>query len=188
MILSNADIRRMLKEGRLVLDPLPEEDQIDTTSIDLRVGDSLWVWDEERIRRESFRVEVDRMNFGELSEKYLVEVQKEVSGRYDIQPHTVYLASTHEKVMLPMGSRLSARVEGKSSLARLGLAVHITAPTIHCGTGLGIITLEIINHGPFIIEVTPGVSRIAQLILEEVLSEPEERPDRTFSAQKTPKG
>ena len=66
--------------------------------------------------------------------------------------------------------------------------VHITAPTIHCGTGLGIITLEIFNHGPFSIDVSPDVTCICQLILEQVVSEPEERDSRTFKAQKNPKG
>ena len=62
-----------------------------------------------------------------------------------------------------------------------------------CGTlvmmiGFGIITLEIFNHGPFSIDVTPGVTRICQLILEQVASEPEERDSRTFKGQKNPKG
>lgn len=190
MILSNADIRKALKDGRLTIDPMPAEEQIDTTSIDLRLGEPLWIWDPELIKTKGDepKIDVDRLNFKELSERYLVEVPRESSGQYVIWPQRVYLASTFEKIKLPIRSRLSARVEGKSSLARLGLAVHMTAPTIHCGTGLGIITLEIYNHGPFSIEVMPGVTRICQLIIEQVLSEPEERSERTFSAQKNPKG
>ena len=64
----------------------------------------------------------------------------------------------------------------------------MTAPMIHCGTGLGIITLEMFNHGPFSIEVTPGQTRICQLMLEEVSSEPEERTGRTFSQQEDAQG
>ncbi len=188
MILSNVDIRKALQKGALVIDPLPEEIQMDSTSIDLRMGESLWSWDEELIQRTGFRVSVGQFNYKELSERFLVEVAREASGTYLIQPHTVYLASTFEKIELPSRSRLAARIEGKSSLARLGLSVHITAPTIHCGTGLGIITLEMFNQGAFSIEVTPGVSRICQLILEQVLSEPEERTTRTFKEQKSPKG
>ena len=56
------------------------------------------------------------------------------------------LGWTAEYVELPIDSRIAARVEGKSSLARLGLGVHITAPTIHAGFP-GQIRLEIVNHG-----------------------------------------
>lgn len=187
MILSNTDIIVALKDKRLIIDPLPDEDQIDSASIDLRIGEPLWVWD-PALKEKELRIDVDQFNFKSLSEKHLIETAKEPSGKYAIKPQRVYLASTHEKIKLPVGSRLAGRIEGKSSLARLGLVVHMTAPTIHCGTGFGIIALEIYNHGPFSIEMTPGVSRICQLIIEEVSSEPEERIARMFSAQKTPKG
>ena len=187
MILSNADIRKVLKEGLVTVDPLPGEEQIDTSSIDLRIGEPVWMWDPE-LKDARISVDIDSLDFKEFSDKNLVEVSKEDSGKYSIRPQTFYLAPTFEKIKLPMESRLAARIEGKSSLARLGLGVHITAPTIHCGTGLGIITLEIFNHGPFAIEVTPGVTRICQLIFEQVMSVPEERDQRTFKAQKDPKG
>ena len=77
---------------------------------------------------------------------------------------------------------------GNTMLERLGLAVHMTAPMIHCGTGLGIITLEMFNHGPFDIEVTPGKTRICQLLLEEVSREPEERTDKNFIRQEDAQG
>ena len=189
MILSNGDIRKALKDGLLIIDPLPEENQIDTSSIDLRIGEPIWVWD-PKLSGQNERVSIDTENFDfkKFSERYLIQINPEPSGKYSIRPETFYLAPTFEKVKLPMNSRLAARVEGKSSLARLGLGVHITAPTIHCGTGYGIITLEIFNHGPFSIDVTPGVTRICQLILEQVVSEPDERDFRTFKGQKNPKG
>ncbi len=195
MILSGNDILDKVDAGLFVIEPKPEADQIDATAIDLRMGQSLWLWDIEAIQKsgnekgeETLRIDVDRMNYAELTENYLREVALNATGQYVIEPQRVYLASTHEKVALPTGSRLAARIEGKSSLARLGLAVHITAPTIHCGSGLGIITLEMYNQGPFSLEMTPGSSRICQLILEEVSSEPEERTGRRFMDQKTPKG
>ncbi len=190
MILSRAEILKVLQEKRFILDPMPEEDQIDTMSIDLRMGEPLWVWSEALMKRPGgpLHVDIDRFDFKKLSEQYMIEERKQSSGKYVILPGLVYLASTHEKVQLPTGSRLAARVEGKSSLARLGLTVHMTAPMIHIGSGLGIITLEIYNHGPFAIEVAPGVSRICQLILEQVTSEPQARTGRIFMDQKTPKG
>lgn len=54
---------------------------------------------------------------------------------YVFRSHTFLLGWTIEKIWLPHRSRLAARVEGKSSLARLGIGVHVTAPTIHAGFG-----------------------------------------------------
>jgi len=93
------------------------------------------------------------------------------------------LAWTRESVDLPIRSKLSARVEGKSSLARLGLAVHVTAPTIHAGFK-GQIQLEIINHGAKEIILRPGM-RICQLIIEATLGTPEKGYSGIFSGQKS---
>ena len=83
------------------------------------------------------------------------------------------LGWTKEKLRIPHDCRLCARVEGKSSLARIGLGVHVTAPTIHAGFGVGkdpkgdALQLEIWNVGPLPIELEYGM-RICQLIFEEV--------------------
>ena len=74
------------------------------------------------------------------------------------------IGKTLEYVKLP--THLAARIEGKSSLARLGLSVHITAPTIQAGWE-GRIYLEMNNVGPFNIELRPKME-IAQLIIEHV--------------------
>ena len=125
MILSGPDIRKSLSDGSLIIDPLPQEDQIDTTSIDLRIGEPLWAWNSELIRsgKKGMRIDLDHFDFKELTEWYLTEIPKEDSGTYVIEPQTVYLASTFEKVELPLDSRLAARVEGK----RGGLVAHATA-------------------------------------------------------------
>ena len=102
-------------------------------------------------------------------------------------PGWFYLTATHERVHLPIKSRLAARVEGKSSLARLGLVVHMTAPTIHCGFD-GVITLEVFNYGPFPLLVTPGKTRLCQLIIEKLSSKPKQPGGRSFAGQKTAKG
>ena len=190
MILSGDDIHKALAEGRMIIEPAPGEDEIDTTSIDLHMGEPLWIWDPELTHpdKETLKINLDEYDYREFSKLHQVEVAKEPSGAYLLQPHRVYIGSTYEKVQFPAGSKLAGRVEGKSSFARLGLAVHMTAPMIHCGTGLGIITLEMFNHGPFALEVTPGKTRICQLILEEVSSEPEERTGRTFTRQEDAQG
>ena len=190
MILSGEDIHKALADGRMVVEPAPKPEDIDTTSIDLRMGEPLWVWkqDTRESSRKALRVNLDEYDYREFSKENQMEVDKEPSGRYVLWPGSVYLGSTFEKVQFPAGSRLAGRIEGKSSLARLGLVVHMTAPMIHCGTGLGIITLEMFNHGPFAIEVTPGKTRICQLMLEEVSRDPGERTGRTFFHQEDAQG
>jgi dCTP deaminase len=83
------------------------------------------------------------------------------------------------------GQSLAARIEGKSSLARCGLLVHFTAPTVHAGYD-GPLALEMINLGNVGISLFPAMP-IAQLILETVVGDPEENPSQ-FQGQTTPVG
>jgi dCTP deaminase len=96
-------------------------------------------------------------------------------GHYRLPPHGFILGWTKEKLRLPHASRVCARVEGKSSLARLGLGVHVTAPTIHAGFGTGkegdALQLEIWNVGPLPIELRYEM-RVCQLIFEELHGTP----------------
>ena len=94
-------------------------------------------------------------------------------------PHIFILGRTKEVVKLPPTSRVAARVEGKSSLARLGLIVHFTAPTIHSGFNNSI-RLEIMNHGPLPVRLRAGM-RICQLIFELTFGTPE----KAFRAAQT---
>jgi dCTP deaminase len=84
---------------------------------------------------------------------------------FDLAPQRMVLGWTAETVDLKLAARVAARVEGKSSLARFGLAIHVTAPTIHAGFA-GRIQLEIVNHGPLPIRLRAGM-RICQLIVEQ---------------------
>jgi dCTP deaminase len=65
-------------------------------------------------------------------------------------------------------------------MARLGMAAHITAPTIHSGIR-GRVTLELYNFGPFEVEVRPNISRLCQLIIEAVSEVPGRGASKTFS-------
>ena len=85
------------------------------------------------------------------------------------------------------GSKLAARVEGRSSLARLGLAVHLTAPTIHAGWD-GQIALEMINFGPFTLQFVPNKTRRCQIIFERLQSDPTGGIRITFQGQTKPSG
>ncbi len=82
---------------------------------------------------------------------------------------------------LPIQSRIAARVEGKSSLARLGLGIHVTAPTIHAGFK-GEIQLEIAHHGTIPVRLTVGM-KVCQLIFEMSLGTPEKGYQGQFQGQ-----
>jgi dCTP deaminase len=108
-----------------------------------------------------------------------------------VRPGEFYLGWTVERLQLPHRSRIAARVEGKSSLARLGLGVHVTAPTIHAGFGYkedapdypgNSIQLEIWNSGPVRVVLQPGM-KICQLIFELVDGTPEMSYVGRFSVQ-----
>jgi len=110
---------------------------------------------------------------------------------FPFYPQQFVLGYTQQAIYLPETSRLAARVEGKSSLARLGVGVHVTAPTIHAGFGFnkekpnepGLrIQLEIFNLGNFIVHLADGMP-ICQLILEEVREVPTKGYTGRFSTQ-----
>jgi dCTP deaminase len=101
------------------------------------------------------------------------------------------LGWTRERIQLPPRSRLAARVEGKSSLARLGLGIHVTAPTIHAGFGYkendssyqgSPLQLEIWNVGRLSIILDAGMP-ICQLIFEWVDGTPEQGYRGQFTVQ-----
>jgi dCTP deaminase len=128
-----------------------------------------------------------------LIAEYLRPVERTADG-FLIAPGQFYLGWTQERIQLPHRSRIAARVEGKSSLARLGLGVHVTAPTIHAGFGFSDldpsfvgspIQLEIWNTGPLPVILRPGL-RICQLIFEWVDGTPEQGYSGQFSFQGPP--
>ena len=88
-----------------------------------------------------------------------------------IWSHQFLLATTLERVKIP--NNVCARIEGKSSLGRLGLCVHVTAGYIDPGFE-GNITLELFNCAPLPIVLTPGM-KIAQISFHS-MDEPAERP------------
>ena len=73
-------------------------------------------------------------DFASLTEQFGQEVSLPAKGHI-VEPFSFLLGWTVERIQLPHQSRIAARVEGKSSFARLGLGVHVTAPTIHSGFG-----------------------------------------------------
>jgi len=187
MILSNVDILAAIDAGRIGIDPLGGRDvsrpPFNTSSIDLRLAPTVSIPKEAPV---SLRLDqpYDRDFYARNS------IREEITNArpYTLEPNCFVLAQTLERVAFPMtgeGPCYAARIEGRSSLARYGMLVHFTAPTIHSGFS-GPITLEIINLGHNNISLTPGVS-ICQLIIEVLSSRPNDAPNQ-FSGQESPTG
>jgi len=193
MILSNDGIKRALQQGALEISPTPSETQYTTSAVDLFLGDEFHVWDAEKLKVPGFKPELDLslQQFSKTAKAFLVPLKKQDDGSVIFPPFQDYpwhmLAITRERVHLNRNFKLAARVEGRSSLARIGIIVHLTAPTIHAGFN-GKITLEMINFGPFHLRMVPNKTQICQLIIEQLQSEPTLDIGTAFQGQTLPSG
>jgi dCTP deaminase len=193
VILSDQGIKAALKEGQIEIDPSPREDLYTTSAVDLTLGDQFQAWNDEILGVEGTRHELnlEESKYQRIARAYIKALDLEKDGCFLFPPFrelpSHILAKTRERIHLKPGSRLAARVEGRSSLARLGVIVHLTAPTVHAGFN-GTITLEMINHGPFYLRLTPGKTRICQIIFERLETDPEREIATQFQKQATPSG
>lgn len=182
MIWTDREIKLALDKRTLIIDPLPVDEAFASTSVDLTLDPIL----SEFRKRETDRY-FDPGKPGYSLDHILAEETERVeiteTNRYELVPGKLILAWTAEYIDLRPSPRLAARVEGKSSLGRLGLGVHITAPTIHAGFD-GRIRLEMINHGHIPIRLRAGM-KICQLIFEQTLGTPEKGYRGIFSGQNT---
>jgi dCTP deaminase len=193
MILSDQGIKAALEQGQIEITPHPDEDLYTTSAVDLTLGDQFQAWNDEilGVRGTRHELNLEQHQYQLTSRAYIRTLPLENDGTFVFPPFnhlpSHILAKTHQKIHLKPGARLAARVEGRSSLARLGVIVHLTAPTIHAGFN-GTITLEMINHGPFWLRMTPRKTRICQLIFERLETEPGGEIATQFQGQNTPSG
>jgi dCTP deaminase len=161
MVLSDRTIRRLLEEGRIAIEPY-EDELLQPSSVDVRV-DRLF-----RVFRNSRYPYIDvKQAMDDLTE--LVEVDDEEP--FILHPGEFVLGSTLERIRLP--DDLVARLEGKSSLGRLGLLIHSTAGFIDPGWD-GHVTLELSNVANLPITIYYAM-KIGQLSFVQ-LTEPAETP------------
>ena len=189
MILSDSEIKEMVGRGLIKFDPEPTEGQYDTSSLDLRLSPTYLRYAEELLGQSGVEPPIfdpSKFNFTKMSKVYMRKVPSEGDGSIVLAPNHFVLATTLEKIYLPTSSGIAARVEGRSTLARIGLSVHLTAPTVHLGFR-GPLTLEIKNHSKLRIRLRPGMV-ICQLILEEVKGKPTKDIETTFQNQTSPRG
>ena len=149
MLLSDRDIRAELDSGRVGLDPL-DPAMVQPASVDVRLDRFFRLFDNHRYAHIDPRQKQDELT-------RLVEVDPDES--FILHPGEFVLGSTYEQVTLP--DDLAARLEGKSSLGRLGLLTHSTAGFIDPGFS-GHVTLELSNVATLPITLWPGM-KIGQL-------------------------
>ena len=161
MLLSDRDIKAELDAGRVVLDPL-DPAMLQPASIDVRLDRFFRLFDNHR-----YPVIDPSQDQPDLTR--LVEVEN--GDPFVLHPGEFVLGSTFEQVTLP--DDVAARLEGKSSLGRLGLLTHSTAGFVDPGFS-GHVTLELSNMATLPITLWPGM-KIGQLCFFR-LSSPAEYP------------
>lgn len=144
MILSDRTLKTMLDEGKLIIDPL-SEDSIQPASIDCRLGDHYLVIEQNKMDVISLNSEI---HYREIESDTII-----------IPPHTFLLATTQEYLELP--DNLTAFVEGRSSIGRIGLFIQ-NAGWVDPGFK-GQITLELYNANSLPIKLEKN-RRICQLV------------------------
>ncbi|HET6952247.1 MAG TPA: dCTP deaminase [Acidimicrobiales bacterium] len=144
MILSDRTIREQLAAGRIVLEPF-DESCVQPSSVDLRLDNLFRVF-----LNHTMPVIDVKQDLEDLTR--LVEIPE--GNAFILHPGEFVLGSTSERVTLP--DDLVARIEGKSSLGRLGLLIHSTAGFIDAGFS-GHITLELSNVANLPITLYPGM-------------------------------
>ena len=185
MKLSDRDIKKALDEGRIGIDPRPDDSAIKGIGVDLKLGNAFRIFQghsagsldlsgsKETIQKALDRVMSDEILLGDDEVFYL-------------HPGTLALASTYEVISVP--DDLVGWIDGRSSLARLGLMVHVTAHRVDPGWQ-GQIVLEIYNSGKLPLALRPKMD-ICALFFEPLTSPAEKpyhkRPDAKYKNQRGP--
>ena len=161
MILSDRSLKERIESGDIGIEPY-DPDLIQPASIDIRLANTFLVF---RNIKGPF------IDTREPADDLMELVEVPTDGAMYVHPHEFVLGATLEKVTVP--NDLVARLEGRSSLGRLGIVIHSTAGFIDSGFS-GTVTLEISNLANLPIALYPGM-RIGQISFE-LMTTPAERP------------
>ncbi|KKU93910.1 MAG: Deoxycytidine triphosphate deaminase [Candidatus Jorgensenbacteria bacterium GW2011_GWA1_48_13] len=166
MVLSDKDIKKYIQEGKINISPAPDfEKQLGSCSLDLHLGEIFKIFKSSQYPYLDLKQNV---NFEGLMEE--VRVDKE-GGAFVLQPKGFVLAVTKESFELP--DDIMGRLDGRSSLGRLGVVVHSTAARFDPGWK-GKAVMELGNLGIMPVVLYSGM-RICALTFE-MLSSPSEVP------------
>ena len=170
MRLCDTDIERYLDEGLIEITPRPANDKISGATIDVRLGNSFRIFREHSTPyidvsgpREAVTAQLERV----MSEEIIIGDDE----AFFLHPGELALSVTLESVKLP--SNIVGWLDGRSSLARLGLMVHVTAHRIDPGWECKIV-LEFYNSGKLPLALRPNM--VIGALSFEVLSGPAARP------------
>jgi dCTP deaminase len=155
VVLSKPDILQYLRDGKLRFEPAITTDRVAQVSVDLVLGRKFTTFKEPPAFITSIRI--DPSLWGSVDLWHHQELDS-----FLLKPGDFVLAQTQEKVFIP--NDLVGLVEGRSSYARVGVTIHLTAPKIDPGFE-GHITLEMANLGKAKVELRAGIDKPAQLIL-----------------------
>lgn len=160
VVLSDRDILAALEAGRIGIEPYPDLDtQLGSVSVDFRLGTTFMVFEHSRF---SYIDPRHPQSIGDAMRT--IEVPPDEP--FIMQPGDFALASTMESLELP--ADLLGRLEGRSSIARLGITVHSTAAVFEPGW-IGTATMELSNLGRMAVALYPGM-RICAFSFETVSS------------------
>jgi len=176
MKLSDVDIVEHLRRGEIVIDPPPTPECFGSFSIDLRLGNTFQVFDGSRFPYLDLGA---TPSVHSMSAQVMREVVVAEGDAFYLHPGELALGVTMERIAMP--DYLAGWLDGRSSLARVGLMVHITAHTIDPGWD-GRITLEFLNGGRLPLALRPGM-RICAISFDSLTS-PTSRPYRSKQGAK----
>jgi dCTP deaminase len=166
-VLSDATIRDLIESGRIVIDPF-DPSMIQPASVDIRLGNSFRVFHNHRIQS---------IDLGDPPRDLTEHVEIDVAdGTFVIHPGEFVLGTTQEYVEIP--EDIVCRIEGKSSIGRLGLVVHATAGFVDPGFQ-GTLTLEIANFNSVPIVLRPGlfICQLSFMALDRAAERPYGHPE-----------
>jgi dCTP deaminase len=174
MILTDREITALMQSGELTFSPPLEADQVKASAIDLRLGYnfSVYPYDTSNLPEAIRSILSQTVDLRDESKvvQFISTLRRQHNktlqdgAPIELPRGALLLAETLEDFKLP--DNIAARIEGRSTYARLGIAVHQTAPSVKPGWS-GQLTSEIVNNGPFTYKLYPKM-RLCQLILEQL--------------------
>lgn len=170
MRLCDKDIFKYLQEGHIKMSPQPDYSQISGVTVDIRLGNKFRVFEDHQAPYIDLSGSKESMQEA-LNSVMSDEIVLDEGKAFFLHPGELALAVTHESITLP--ANIVGWLDGRSSLARLGLMVHVTAHRIDPGWS-GNIVLEFFNGGKLPLALKPGMKIGA--ISFEVLSDFAEKP------------
>lgn len=178
--MSDKDIFDAMDKGDLTVHP-PHgfETLVKSASIDMRLHPQIQVIRPEKIDTSIFIDPTRMTNVQGQIASYAEQLDLRPDQPFVMDPGVFVIGATAERVEL--SAALAGRIEGKSSLARFGIQVHLTAPKIDPGWRLNHITLEIINLAHFRVALFP-MMEIAALMIEPLKTPASQAYSGRFSA------